>query len=211
MMIQAITPWILTSPESLQTDLWIILFFVVTTGLTAMFLGFACSKKFADDKRKTGLIFAGIAVLLTIILICFFGCAVSAIKGIVLSLILLISSYSDIKCREVEDYLSVMVVLTAFIGIEASQIPYAILSAIIVSIPTIFVSILCKGKTIGGADIKLTAACSMVIGVWGGLIGLMIGLTLSIIIYLVIQKKDKAEPFPLVPYLATGFMVAYFI
>lgn len=211
MMVRDITPLILTSPVSLQTDWLIILFLVVATGLTAMFLGFISSKKFADDKCKTGLIFVGIADLVTIILICFFGCTVNAIKGIVLSLILLISSYSDIKRREVEDYLWVMVVITAFIGIEVAQIPFAILSAIIVSIPIILVNILCKGKTIGGADIKLTAACSIVIGVWGGLIGLMIGLTLSIIVNLIIQNKCKAKSFPLVPYLATGFMVAYFI
>ncbi|MDD2268111.1 MAG: prepilin peptidase [Eubacteriales bacterium] len=211
MMIRPITPWILTSSENLQTDWWIILLLIIVSGFAAMFLGFASSKKFFDDKRKTGLLFTGIAVSMSIILICFFGCAMSTIKGIVLSLILLVSSYSDIKRREVEDYLSLMVVLTAFIGIEISQIPFAILSAIIVSIPTILVCILCEGKTIGGADIKLTAACAMVIGVWGGLIGLMIGLTLSIIVNLVIQNKDKEETFPLIPYLATGFMVAYFI
>lgn len=44
-------------------------------------------------------------------------------KGIILSLILLYASVSDIQTHRVKDVASVMILITGFIGITASEIP----------------------------------------------------------------------------------------
>ena len=76
----------------------------------------------------------------------------------------------------------------------------------------LLIAIVCNGKTIGGADVKLSAACAFMLGIWKGFAGLIAGLTLGIIVNLIIQmRKNKVESFPLIPYLAAGFMAAYMI
>ena len=125
-------------------------------------------------------------------------------SGILFCLILLISSYSDIKTREADDYLPVMIVLTAFIGRNVSDIPGMMFSAVMITLPMFLIVIVCNGKTIGGADVKLSAACAFMLGIWKGFAGLIVGLTLGIIVNLIIQtRKNKVEGFPLVPYLAS--------
>jgi leader peptidase (prepilin peptidase)/N-methyltransferase len=105
-----------------------------------------------------------------------------------------------------------MTALTAFIGIKVSEIPGMLLSALLITLPILLISIICNVKSIGGADVKLSAACAFLLGITKGFFGLITGLTLGIIVNLIIQtRKNKAEGFPLIPYLAAGFMAAYFI
>lgn len=185
---------------------------IVFAGLTAFLVSRYAAEHFKGNKKKTALAFIGIAVTVSALLLCFFGLAVGAVQGILFCLILAYSSYSDIKTRESDDYLALMIALTAFIGREVSDIPGMLLSAVLITIPMFLVLIICKGKTIGGADIKLTAACTFLLGLSSGIVGLMAGLTIGIIANLIIQKKkDKSEGFPMIPYLAVGFMAAYFI
>jgi prepilin signal peptidase PulO-like enzyme (type II secretory pathway) len=55
-------------------------------------------------------------------------------------------------------------------------------------------------------------ACTFLFGISKGIIGLMAGLTIGVRANLIIQiRKNKAEGFPLIPYLAVGFIAAYFI
>ena len=66
-------------------------------------------------------------------------------------------------------------------------------------------------SSIGGADIKLSAACAFMLGTVQGMTGLMIGLILAVIINFIKNRKKKHEGFPLIPYLAVGFTAAYFM
>jgi len=185
---------------------------VLLAGLIAFLVSQYAAEHFKGNKKKTALAFIGIAVTVSALLLCFFGLAVGAVQGILFCLILAYSSYSDIKTRESDDYLALMIALTAFIGREVSEIPGMLLSAVLATIPMFLVLIICKGNTIGSADIKLTAACIFLLGISRGIIGLITGLTIGIIANLIIQsKKDKVEGFPLIPYLSAGFMAAYFI
>ena len=186
--------------------------FLLLFGLTAFLVSQYAAEHFNGSKNKTAFVFVGIAALVSVLLLCFFGCAVSVVQGILFCLILLFSSYSDIKTRESNDYLAVMIALTAFIGREVSDIPGMLLSAVLITIPMFLVLIICKGKAIGGADIKLSAACALLLGISRGIVGLMAGLSIGIIANLIIQlKRDKSKSFPLIPYLSAGFMAAYFI
>ena len=73
------------------------------------------------------------------------------------------------------------------------------------------VSVEAELGSIGGADIKLSAACAFMLGTVQGMTGLMIGLILAVIINSIKNRKKKHEGFPLIPYLAVGFMTAYFM
>ena len=216
LMIQPILPIMPVNPPQFpaETMIQILTFtvFLAAVGMTAFLISLYASERFQGNKKKTALIFIGISLAVSALLLYFFGFAVSAVRGIIFCLILVFSSYSDIKTRQSDDYLAVMIMLTAFIGIKVSDIPVMLLSAVLITLPMLLIVAVCKGKTIGGADVKLSAACAFLLGVTKSFAGLIAGLTISIIVNLIIQtRKNKAEGFPLIPYLAAGFISAYFI
>ena len=197
-----------------ETALTILMYtvFLALTAMTAFLASQYAAGHFKGNKKKTALAFIGISVCTAAVLLCFFGCAVSAVQGILFCLLLVYASYSDIKTRESDDCLALMIALTAFIGREVTEIPMMLLSAVLITIPMFLVLIICKGKTVGGADVKLTAACGFLLGISRGTVGLMAGLLIGVVANLIIQtKKEKQEGFPLIPYLAVGFMAAYFL
>ena len=162
------------------------------------------------EKRKTILLFMGITALVTVAMLGFFGCAAVTVRGIILSLILLYSSYSDIRTRECSDYLHLMIVIAAFIGCKTAELPAMILGGALVG-AVMLVPLMTGNRTLGGADIKCSAACAFLLGLKRGLIGLTAGLLLAVIINGIKNRKKKDKSFPLLPYLSVGFTAAYFI
>ena len=158
MIIRPIYPTLPIRPPQISVEMAMLIFnalaFLMLAGAAAFFIGVYTAKRWKADKTKTAVAFVLISVAVTILLLCFFGFAVSTVKGIILCLILLFSSYSDIKTREADDYLHVMILLTAFIGREPTDIPGMLLSAALITLPLIMPVILCKGKVIGGADVN---------------------------------------------------------
>ncbi len=141
-----------------------------------------------------------------------FGFGMELIQGVILCLILLYAANSDIRTREVADGISVMTAITALIGTEFTDIPMMFLSAILITLPQLLIAVL-KPNCYGGADIKLMATCAFMLGVWKGLFAI-IGLLLAVICTLIIRKvlkKNVKESFALIPYLAVGSMLAFFI
>lgn len=66
---------------------------------------------------------------------------------------------------------------------------------------------------VGGGDIKLAATCGFLLGFRLGFVGMIIGLILAIAIQgvrVLVNKASKKVSFALVPYLAIGFVIAYF-
>lgn len=176
--------------------------------LIALLVGRFAAGKFDGNKKKTVLCFIGVTALTTLALICFFGCAATTVKGIVLSLILVFSSYEDIKKRECDDYLHLIIVIAAFIGTDLSSIPNMLLSSLFAG-GLMLLTMLITKSNIGGADIKMAAACSFLLGLSRGVIGLLVGMILAVVVN--VFKKDKKKGFPMIPYLAAGYMAAYFI
>ena len=70
-------------------------------------------------------------------------------------------------------------------------------------------TMLISKSNVGGADIKMAAACSFLLGLSRGVIGLLAGMILAVVVN--VFKKDKKKGFPMIPYLAAGYMAAYFI
>ena len=63
--------------------------------------------------------------------------------------------------------------------------------------------LLTKSK-IGGADIKIVAAMSFALGMVKGTAGMFIGVLFAVIINAI--KKNRKEGFPMIPYLAAGYI-----
>lgn len=140
-----------------------------------------------------------------------FGWSAELVKGIILLLISLYASVSDIQTHRVKDVASVMILITGFIGMTASEIPKHLFDGLLIG-GILFICAVASNNRIGGADVKLSAACSFLLGFQRGMAGLVIGLLLAIICNLILNRKSKikGKAFPLVPYLSVGFMIMYF-
>jgi len=210
LMIRPITPF---CPPSISENPLLLIngaVLLIMAMLAAVFISLYASGAYKGNRKKAVLFFVGITALAALMLLSFFGCAATTLKGIIFCLLLVFSSYEDIKTRECENYVHLMIVIAAFIGTDMSALPGMLLSALLVGGIMLITTAVTKSK-LGGADIKLSAACAFLLGAVQGLIGLVIGLTLAVIINSVKNRKKKQTGFPLIPYLAVGFMTAYFI
>lgn len=153
-----------------------------------------------------------ISIILVSSLLIVFGWSIELLKGIILLQILLYASVSDIQTHEVKDFVSVLIFITGFIGVTLSDIPMMLFSGLAIG-GVLLICAMVSGNRIGGADVKLSAACAFLLGFSKSIAGLVIGLFLAIIcnIYFSHKNKTKGKAFPLVPYLSIGFMAMYFI
>ena len=184
---------------------------LVVTVIVALIVARYAAHHWQGNKKDVATGYAAISGVYALLLFGGFGFTAQTIRGILLCMILLTASYSDLKSREVADYMSVMVLLTAFIGVSMADIPGMLLGGLFVAGMMLLVTLLSGESCIGGADIKLGGACAFALGTTGGIAGLIIGLVLAIVINMCRGKSTRNQSFPLVPYLAAGFLAAYFI
>lgn len=165
---------------------------------------------FQKESKKIP-IYHCISIILVSSLLIAFGWSTELIKGIIFMQILLYASVSDIQTHEVKDFVSVLIFITGFIGVTLTDIPVMLLGGLIIG-GMLLICAMVSGNRLGGADVKLSAACAFLLGFSKSVAGLIIGLIVSVIANLIIkkQKKTKNQPFPLVPYLSIGFMLMYF-
>lgn len=94
------------------------------------------------------------------------------------------------------------------------------LFGILAALP-LFIAAMCREGSVGGGDIKLTAAAGMVTGFPTGIFGLILSLTASLICYLIYQMVRKMQrlslqpakhtALPMAPFLCFGFLTAHFM
>lgn len=183
---------------------------LLIVGLTALFIARYSAERFNADKRKTAIGFILLAVVFSALMLCFFGLSAIAVRGIILSIVFILSSIEDIKTRECDDYLHLMIVIAGFIGIELSALPGMLISAFAV-FALMMGAVLITKSEIGGADIKISVACAFMLGLRRGLTGLALGMILAVLLNLFRNKNERKTGFPMIPYLAVGFLTAYFI
>lgn len=135
------------------------------------------------------------------------------LQGLLLSFLLMVASYTDIKRREIPDIVCMLIALTSLLKFN-----FIDLLGISISLPFLIVAVAVE-NSIGGGDIKLTASAGMILGFWKGLYGLILGLSFLVLFYLLIVLKSKVVkkqvvgnlPMPLAPFLGIGFLIIYFI
>ncbi len=121
-------------------------------------------------------------------------------------ILLCIGSYMDIKTREIPNWISVGVLISAFFRFNIQN-----LWGIIVAV--IFFSVALATGKIGGGDVKLIAALSVVCGLWGSFALLLFAQISMLIFYgvsVIVQKlrgrtADKSLPF--VPFITFGYVL----
>ena len=134
----------------------------------------------------------------------------SVMQFAAISILLGIGSYKDIKTREIPNWISVIVAMTAVINFRLENLWGLIVAVIFFSVA------LATGK-IGGGDVKLIAALSVVCGLWGSFALLLFAQIAMLIFYgvsVIVQKlrgrtADKALPF--VPFIFIGYLVSKLI
>ena len=149
-----------------------------------------------------------------LILLLVFGVTITTVKGMILALLLLYASLSDLKTRRVSDCVSIMIFILSLVGFEASNLPSMLIGAMIVFIPQFALAIIRPSRACGGADLKISTALAFMLGAGKGVFALIVGMLLAVIVMAIYNKvnaKDQKEAFPLVPFLSIGAMLAYLI
>lgn len=131
----------------------------------------------------------------------------SVMQFVAIITLLGIDSVFDIKTREVPNWISGAIALTAFLNFDVHSL-WGLIVAVI-----FFAVALFTGK-IGGGDVKLIAALSVVCGLLGSFALLLLAQIAMLIFYgirFVILKlrgrtADKALPF--VPFIFIGYLVS---
>ena len=68
------------------------------------------------------------------------------------------------------------------------------------------------GGRMGGGDVKMVAACGLVLGFWDAMFGCIIGLFLTLCFCLVLPGGlRRKEARPMAPFLSAGFLAACFL
>ena len=163
---------------------------LITAVLIAVVLSRYVAEAYKGNRKKATLFFAGITAFVTLMLFCFFGCAATAVKGCIFCLLLVFSSYEDIKTRECDNFIHIMIVIAAFIGTDMTALPGMLLSALLVGGIMLITTVITKSQ-IGGADIKLSAASAFLLGIKQGFAGLMLGLIAAIFVNIIKNRKKK--------------------
>ena len=123
-----------------------------------------------------------------------------------ISILLGIGSFLDIKTREIPNWISVGVLISAFFHFNIQN-----LWGIIVAV--IFFSVALATGKIGGGDVKLIAAMSMVCGLWGSFTLLLFAQISMLIFYAgnyifcKINGKTADKALPFVPFIFIGYLV----
>ena len=134
----------------------------------------------------------------------------SVVQFAAISLLLGIGSYMDIKTREIPDWISAAVVCTAFLDFNIQNLWGLVVAAIF------FVTALVAGK-IGGGDVKLIAALSVVCGLWGSFLLLLFAQISMLIFYAgnyffcKLNGKTADKSLPFVPFIFIGYLASRLI
>ena len=142
-----------------------------------------------------------------------YGMSIYTFQGLFLFFLLLYASMSDLTDRNVANHISISILALSFIsiptvGIVSMLVGGAVSAAIQIGIISM------SGGGYGGADWKISSACTFLLGWSRGLSGMVLGLLIGVIFTLIhnsLKKRDNNESFALIPFLSIGMMAMFFI
>ena len=134
----------------------------------------------------------------------------SVMQFAAISILLGIGSFLDIKTREIPNWVSVIIAITAIINFRLENLWGLIVAVIFFSVA------LATGK-IGGGDVKLIAALSVVCGLWGSF-ALLLFAQISMLIFYAgncifrkINGGTASKSLPFVPFIFIGYLASKLI
>ena len=134
----------------------------------------------------------------------------AAVQAVFFALLLCAASVFDLRRRIIPDTLNLAIAASALLCFSPVR-----LWGLFIALPFLLAAVLWGG--IGGGDIKLMAACGLVLGLPKGLLAATAGLSLLLCyagIYRIIcrvQGWEDVKTFPLAPFLSAGCLFAYFM
>lgn len=118
-----------------------------------------------------------------------------------------VDSVIDIKTREIPNWISGAIALTAFLNFDARSL-WGLIVAVV-----FFTVALFTGK-IGGGDVKLIAALSVVCGLWGSFTLLLFAQIAMLIFYTIrfvifkLRGRTAGKSLPFVPFIFIGYLIS---
>lgn len=185
--------------------------FIGTALLVGWLLTLVLKKQNFKTNLAVNLILSGLAALALFLR---FGMAVTILQGLFLFFILLFASWSDLTDHEVTDWVWISLIPVALMSIPTVGLTSMIAGAFVVFIPQIAMVLLPPHKTLGGADIKISAVLAFMLGFARGIIAYLTALVVAVIfmnIYNKVRKRCPKMPFALVPFLAGAAFIAFLI
>jgi len=180
------------------------------------YLFFRYANKDEKYKKTESIIILSVNLLGFILSTLLYGINLSNIKIFVVLLILSYGSVCDILHHEVNDSVSIMILITSLINNDIKSIPKGLIGFVITFVFLLIVSIVGgrKGKSIGGADIKIASSLSCSLGLIPGVFSLMLGTLIScfVMFFLIMFKKhEKGKPYALIPFINIGVVMVLLI
>lgn len=131
------------------------------------------------------------------------------LQSSLLTALLTAASAWDIRKRIIPDFLCFFIAMTALFDFTPEK-----LCGLFASIILLIAALAWGG--IGGGDVKLMAACGLVLGFYKSMAALVMGLVLLLlfhIVYALVQKvqgRNASKAYPLAPFLSLGCFTTYF-
>ena len=129
------------------------------------------------------------------------------IQFVVITILLGIGSVMDIWSREIPNWISILVAISAIMNFRLENL-WGILVAVI------FFSVALATGKIGGGDVKLIASLSVVCGLWSSFALLLFAQTAMLIFYAgnyifcKIHGRTADKSLPFVPFITFGYVLA---
>lgn len=137
----------------------------------------------------------------------------SIAQAVLFFCLMVYAAYKDIRKREIPPFIWISLSLISIIDFKLINI-FGILAAL----PLLFIAVWIAPDRLGGGDIKFVGAAGLVLGLQKTNLGMIIGLTLQVCVFITysLYKKIKKEEarnlsMPLAPCLSIGFLVIYFM
>lgn len=136
--------------------------------------------------------------------VCHLGQISALVQAVLFAALLLAAAWIDCRRHIISDVLNLGIALSALLCFRPGNL-WGILSAV----PFLAAAM---GGGMGGGDVKLVAACGLVLGFWDTLFGCITGLFLMLCSCLVVSGGLRGkEARPMAPFLSAGFLAAYFL
>lgn len=140
------------------------------------------------------------------------GVSIHAVLVCLMISALIVAAFIDHDTQTVPDRISLFIALVALAGLFVMPVPPVwerLAGVLVISIPMLLLACLTGG--FGGADIKLSAACGLLLGYKAMLLAAMLAAVSAAVVAVLLiasKKATRKTPIAFVPFLAAGFVIS---